>query len=563
MSDGATFDVDAQPEEVHFLRSPSGALYLPDCEESGDGWKGWAKYMIYKLPASPSPLTLTSDQTEQEQQTSRSATPFTLKFRVVQTEKCCQTDSRLSINPGICFFLSYFLNIGFSKYLFIFFISLADKLPSVTPRAIYPFSASLTTSHGLLDVGDVWKFDAEAVTKELKEDLKGEDELGGRDENEEKELISGKEEEMDGLLNEVWNVATTLNHDGDDEELVDGSIISPSGDVLETAVDIDQVPDVKVVMVPAETVPVTTAPVEEDVNECNLDELWDPFVDESGRVDQVDVCEWIPQSYGLTDDGCEQWADPDALAESWPPPNIPVEYLDDEFFEEIYGSLDSMKASETASGAGKNSRRRRRRTSQKHQTVRRPKRPCSFFVEGECRRPDCKFSHDLGSIPCRFWIESSCFKGIFVLLVLRKFIGIHTFFLSFAIQAKNVHFYMVYQCPTIRAIGTAAAQMPNCRKAVVPRMLWNCRISLAVLVNPVMAVRSSSSIWKPTSHRFRRLRSTTKPVTRNQPVPGPVRWSVSLVPSPSRKGLLPLTTLQLQPDRPWRMEQVNCWSTVD
>lgn len=385
VSDGATFDVDAQPEEVHFLRSPSGALYLPDCEESGDGWKGWAKYMIYKLPASPSPLTLTSDQTEQEQQTSRSATPFTLKFRVVQTEKCCQTDSRLSINP--------------------------DKLPSVTPRAIYPFSASLTTSHGLLDVGDVWKFDAEAVTKELKEDLKGEDELGGRDENEEKELISGKEEEMDGLLNEVWNVATTLNHDGDDEELVDGGIISPSGDVLEAAVDIDQVPDVKVVMVPAETVPVTTAPVEEDVNECNLDELWDPFVDESGRVDQVDVCEWIPQSYGLTDDGCEQWADPDALAESWPPPNIPVEYLDDEFFEEIYGSLDSMKASETASGAGKNSRRRRRRTSQKHQTVRRPKRPCSFFVEGECRRPDCKFSHDLGSIPCRFWIESSCFKG--------------------------------------------------------------------------------------------------------------------------------------------------------
>jgi hypothetical protein len=71
-----------------------------------------------------------------------------------------------------------------------------------------------------------------------------------------------------------------------------------------------------------------------------------------------------------------------------------------------------MKASETASGGGgKNSRRRRRRTSQKQQTVRRPKRPCSFFVEGECRRPDCKFSHDLGSIPCRFWIESSCFKG--------------------------------------------------------------------------------------------------------------------------------------------------------
>lgn len=92
--------MDAQPEEVHFLRSPSGALYLPDCEENGDGWKGWAKYMVYKLPPSPSPSTLTLDQNEQEQQTSRSATPFTLKFRVVQTEKCCQTDARLSVDPG-------------------------------------------------------------------------------------------------------------------------------------------------------------------------------------------------------------------------------------------------------------------------------------------------------------------------------------------------------------------------------------------------------------------------------------------------------------------------------
>lgn len=274
----------------------------------------------------------------------------------------------------------------------------------------YPFSTSLTASHGLLDVGDVWKFDAETVTKELKEDLKVDDELVETDE--EKEPVNGKEEEMDGLLNEVWNVATALNHDVDDEEVIDDGRGSPSVDVVLDTADVAEVPDVKVVMVPAKTVAVVMTSVEEDVNHCNLDELWDPFEEDAGRVDQVDVCEWIPQSYCLTDD-CEQWADPDALAESWPPPNIPVEYLDDEFFNEMYGSLDSMKASETASGAGKNSRRRRRRTSQKHPTIRRPKRPCSFFVEGECRRPDCKFSHDLGSIPCRFWIESSCFKGTY------------------------------------------------------------------------------------------------------------------------------------------------------
>jgi len=90
VSDGATFDVDAQPEEVHFLRSPSGALYLPECEESGDGWKGWAKYMVYRSPPSPSPTTLALEAAEKDEPrpTSRPTTPFTLKFRVVQTEKC-------------------------------------------------------------------------------------------------------------------------------------------------------------------------------------------------------------------------------------------------------------------------------------------------------------------------------------------------------------------------------------------------------------------------------------------------------------------------------------------
>ena len=81
----------------------------------------------------------------------------------------------------------------------------------------------------------------------------------------------------------------------------------------------------------------------------------------------------------------------------------------------IYGSLDSMKTSETADGgaSGKNNRRRRRRSSQKQQTARRPEFPCSFFVDGKCCRPDCKFSHDLGSITFKFWMESSCFKGIY------------------------------------------------------------------------------------------------------------------------------------------------------
>ncbi|RWS30326.1 uncharacterized protein B4U80_13625 [Leptotrombidium deliense] len=39
------------------------------------------------------------------------------------------------------------------------------------------------------------------------------------------------------------------------------------------------------------------------------------------------------------------------------------------------------------------------------------KRPCTFFMEGNCRRSDCKFSHDLRSITCKFWEEGCCFKG--------------------------------------------------------------------------------------------------------------------------------------------------------
>ena len=42
------------PERSGFC--PVLARYQPDCEENGDEWKGWAKYMVYKLPPSPSPL---------------------------------------------------------------------------------------------------------------------------------------------------------------------------------------------------------------------------------------------------------------------------------------------------------------------------------------------------------------------------------------------------------------------------------------------------------------------------------------------------------------------------
>lgn len=35
-------------------------------------------------------------------------------------------------------------------------------------------------------------------------------------------------------------------------------------------------------------------------------------------------------------------------------------------------------------------------------------RVCRFFLAGECRRSDCRFSHDLGKALCRFWLRGTC-----------------------------------------------------------------------------------------------------------------------------------------------------------
>lgn len=39
------------------------------------------------------------------------------------------------------------------------------------------------------------------------------------------------------------------------------------------------------------------------------------------------------------------------------------------------------------------------------------KKPCSYFLEGNCWRQECKYAHDVCTITCRFWEEMECFKG--------------------------------------------------------------------------------------------------------------------------------------------------------
>ncbi|KAF8677695.1 hypothetical protein RHS04_05889 [Rhizoctonia solani] len=38
-------------------------------------------------------------------------------------------------------------------------------------------------------------------------------------------------------------------------------------------------------------------------------------------------------------------------------------------------------------------------------------RVCRYYLAGECRRADCRFSHDIERALCRFWLRSQCAKG--------------------------------------------------------------------------------------------------------------------------------------------------------
>ncbi|XP_050737588.1 uncharacterized protein LOC127009028 isoform X1 [Eriocheir sinensis] len=114
---------------------------------------------------------------------------------------------------------------------------------------------------------------------------------------------------------------------------------------------------------------------------------------------------------------------------------IPVEYLDDSLYDQIFGASDasshrlggslpdlpsghpssiffSSELEDKWKRSGVPYKVQLPRKSRPGRWLPPSRRPCTFFMEGSCRRSDCKFSHDLASITCRFWEEGSCLKGI-------------------------------------------------------------------------------------------------------------------------------------------------------
>ncbi|XP_064115740.1 uncharacterized protein LOC135221803 isoform X4 [Macrobrachium nipponense] len=103
---------------------------------------------------------------------------------------------------------------------------------------------------------------------------------------------------------------------------------------------------------------------------------------------------------------------------------IPVEYLDDSLYDQIFGTnpsdnqvlggslpdLPSGHPSKIHFSCELEEEWKKSGIPYKVQLPRKPRpgrwlppsrRPCTFFMEGSCRRSDCKFSHDLASITCR------------------------------------------------------------------------------------------------------------------------------------------------------------------
>ncbi|XP_046572119.1 LOW QUALITY PROTEIN: uncharacterized protein LOC124280265 [Haliotis rubra] len=76
----------------------------------------------------------------------------------------------------------------------------------------------------------------------------------------------------------------------------------------------------------------------------------------------------------------------------------------------VYSSDLEKQWLEKKALSGRNAKRKSHKLKLRRDSIKRCK-PCSFSWRVIVLRSDCKFSHDLSSITCRFWEEGLCFKG--------------------------------------------------------------------------------------------------------------------------------------------------------
>ncbi|XP_045614364.1 uncharacterized protein [Procambarus clarkii] len=181
----------------------------------------------------------------------------------------------------------------------------------------------------------------------------------------------------------------------------------------------------------------TRVMLRDDVERENLDDL-------APGWELNDGFEWGPQGSGshdledchdgVADDEDGEGGDVLVYETDGTTYTIPVEYLDDSLYDQIFGASDSAtrlggslpdlpmgEPNAIHFSSELEDEWKKSGIPYKVQLPRKPRpgrwlppsrRPCTFFMEGSCRRSDCKFSHDLASITCRFWEEASCLKGI-------------------------------------------------------------------------------------------------------------------------------------------------------
>lgn len=153
---------------------------------------------------------------------------------------------------------------------------------------------------------------------------------------------------------------------------------------------------------------------EKTSNDCVINENYDEVFAEQLFTDNdcVDDCnELFDQTF---DNYCfaeENGFDFDAVVDETHPKDIHVNDVDT-FLDDYWRAVDDSNViSDDWMASDFEQPFRLQMKSRHNEAQKRKRKPCSFFIEGNCKRSDCKYSHDISNITCKYWEEGFCFKA--------------------------------------------------------------------------------------------------------------------------------------------------------